>query len=45
MEKKFFGIINIASGKKTNIKTIAKKIAIKMNKKIKNSTIMHQHTI
>ena len=34
-KKRFSGIINIASGKKTNIQSVAKKIAIKMNKKIK----------
>ena len=33
--KKFYGIINIASGKKTNIQSIAKNIAVKMKKKIK----------
>ena len=34
-KKKTFGIINIASGKKTNIQSLVKRIAIKMNKKIK----------
>ena len=33
-KKRFSGIINIASGKKTNVQSVAKNI-IKMNKKIK----------
>ena len=34
-KKRFSGIINIASGNKTNIQSVVKSVAIKMNKKIK----------